>query len=177
MKDAASKAGGQIASVIHLAAYYDTTGDDNSKYEAVMVQGTRRLLTALKAVGTEQLVFSSTLQVHAPSSEKGVRIDEDSPLDPPWAYPRSKVETEELIAKERGGIKTVILRLAGVYDEDCRAALIAQQISTVSIPSIGCFGFLTSRPMIWYRLRRPFAMTSPRNPELPVMRKAVPRLR
>lgn len=131
VKEAAARAGGRIASVIHLAAYYDTTGEDNPKYEAVTVQGTRRLLAALKKVGAEQLVFSSTLLVHAPSPEKGVRIGEDSPLDPPWAYPQSKADTEELIARERGDIRMVILRLAGVYDEDCRAAFIAQQIARI----------------------------------------------
>ena len=123
--------GGAIASVVHLAAYYDTTGEDNPKYDAVTVQGTRRLLAALKKLGTEQFIFSSTLLVHAPSPDKGVRISENSPLDPPWAYPRSKAETEQLIASEHGDIKTVILRLAGVYDEDCRAAFIAQQIARI----------------------------------------------
>ncbi len=128
---ARERSGGQIASVVHLAAYYDTTGEDNPKYDAVTVQGTRRLLKALQGHGTEQFIFSSTLLVHAPSPEKGVRINEDSPLDPPWAYPKSKVETEKLIGLERGDIKTVILRLAGVYDEDCRAAFIAQQIARI----------------------------------------------
>jgi nucleoside-diphosphate-sugar epimerase/uncharacterized membrane protein len=121
----------RIASVIHLAAYYDTTGEDNPKYDAITVQGTRRLLNALKAFQTEQFVFSSTLLVHAPSPEKGVRINEDSPLDPAWAYPKSKTKTEALISKERGAIKTVVLRLAGIYDEDCRAAFIAQQIARI----------------------------------------------
>ena len=81
-------AGDRIASVIHLAAYYDTTGEDNPKYDQVTVQGTRRLLNQLHAFKTEQFVFSSTMLVHAPSPEKGVKINEDSPLDPPWAYPR-----------------------------------------------------------------------------------------
>lgn len=131
VQKAADRAEGPIASVIHLAAYYDTSGEDNPKYEAVTVQGTRRLLKALKRVGTEQFVFSSTLLVHAPSPSKGVRIGEDSPIDPAWAYPQSKADTEKLIAGERGDIKSVILRLAGVYDEDCRAAFIAQQISRI----------------------------------------------
>ncbi|APO78002.1 Vitamin K epoxide reductase family protein (plasmid) [Rhizobium etli 8C-3] len=147
VKEAASRAGERIASVIHLAAYYDTTGEDNPKYEAVTVQGTRRLLKALKAVGAEQLVFSSTLLVHAPSPDKGVRIDEDSPLDPSWAYPKSKADTEELISSERGDLRTVVLRLAGVYDEDCRAAFIAQQISRIfeRLPTAYLFaGDLTS---------------------------------
>ncbi|SDA93766.1 NAD-dependent epimerase/dehydratase family protein [Sinorhizobium sp. NFACC03] len=131
VQKAAELADGPIASVIHLAAYYDTTGEDNPKYEAVTVQGTRRLLKALKGVEPEQFVFSSTLLVHAPSPSKGARIDEDSPIDPAWAYPQSKADTEALIAAERGDIKSVILRLAGVYDEDCRAAFIAQQIARI----------------------------------------------
>lgn len=131
VESAGERSGGRIASVIHLAAYYDTSGKDNPKYDAVTVQGTRRLLTALKRLETEQFIFSSTLLVHAPSPEKGARIDEASRLDPAWAYPKSKAETEELIAKERDGIKTVILRLAGVYDEDCRAAFVAQQIARI----------------------------------------------
>ncbi|MCA1403295.1 NAD-dependent epimerase/dehydratase family protein [Ensifer sp. IC3342] len=125
------RSGGHLVSVIHLAAYYDTTGKSNPKYDAVNVQGTRRLLAALQDLETEQFVFASTLLVHAPSPEKGVPIDEGSPLEPSWAYPKSKAETEALIAKERGRIKTVILRLAGVYDEDCRATFIAQQIARI----------------------------------------------
>ncbi|CAN7643219.1 NAD-dependent epimerase/dehydratase family protein [Pararhizobium sp. LjRoot255] len=125
------QSGGRLVSVIHLAAYYDTTGKSNPKYDAVNVQGTRRLLAALQTLKPEQFVFASTLLVHAPSPRKGVRIDEDSPLEPSWAYPKSKAETEAAVAKERGKIKTAILRLAGVYDEDCRAAFIAQQISRI----------------------------------------------
>ncbi|MGV6873192.1 NAD-dependent epimerase/dehydratase family protein [Pseudochelatococcus sp. B33] len=124
-------AGGRIASVIHLAAYYDTTGEDNPKYDEVTVQGTRRLLAGLKGFDTEQFVFSSTLLVHAPSPATGTRIDEDAPIEPAWAYPRSKAETETLILNERDDIKVAILRLAGVYDEDCRAAFIAQQIARI----------------------------------------------
>lgn len=124
-------AGYRIASVIHLAAYYDTTGKEHPKYDAVTVQGTRRLLDALKKFEVEQFVFSSTLLVHAPSPERGVKIDEDWPLEPPWAYPQSKAETEALIMARRGAIKAVILRFAGVYDEDCRAAFIAQQIARI----------------------------------------------
>ncbi len=124
-------AGNRIASVIHLAAYYDTTGKEHPKYDAVTVQGTRRLLETLKTFEAEQFIFASTLLVHAPSPEKGVKINEDWPLEPPWAYPKSKAETESLIMARRGAIKAVILRFAGVYDEDCRAAFIAQQIARI----------------------------------------------
>jgi nucleoside-diphosphate-sugar epimerase/uncharacterized membrane protein len=129
--DIRERTGGKVASVIHLAAYYDITGEDNPKYDAVTVEGTRRLLAALRRLETEQFVFSSTLLVHAPSPARGAKIDEDSPLEPAWAYPASKAKTEALILKEHGDIKVVILRLAGVYDEDCHAAFIAQQIARI----------------------------------------------
>ncbi len=131
MAEVGQRVDNRIASVIHLAAYYDTTGKDNPKYDAVTIQGTRRLLDQLHTFDAEQFVFASTMLVHAPSPAKGVRIDEESPLAPSWAYPRSKVDTEALIAERRGRLKVVVLRLAGVYDEQCRAPFIAQQIARI----------------------------------------------
>ena len=95
-------AGDRIASLIHLAAYYDTTGEDNPKYDAVTVQGTRRLLDRAANLRSGPVRLLQHLLVHAPSPGKGVKIDEDSPLEPPWAYPRSKAETEALIRERRG---------------------------------------------------------------------------
>jgi nucleoside-diphosphate-sugar epimerase len=40
--------GARLASVIHLAAYYDLSGEPNPKYQSVTVEGTRRLLQALQ---------------------------------------------------------------------------------------------------------------------------------
>jgi uncharacterized membrane protein len=75
--------------VIHLAAYYDVTGEENPLYDQVTVQGTRRLRAALRGLECEQFVYASTLLVHAPG-RRGEPIDEDWPLDPAWPYPRSK---------------------------------------------------------------------------------------
>lgn len=131
LSEVRAMAGDRIASVIHLAAYYDVTGEDNPLYDKVTVQGTRRLVDALQDLEVGQFVFSSTMLVHAPSPEKGRPINEDSPLEPAWAYPASKAETEALLRERHGRIPTVVLRLAGVYDEDCRAAFIAQQIARI----------------------------------------------
>ena len=75
----------------------------------------------------EQFIFSSTDLVHAPSAP-GKRINEDSPLQPKWPYPESKVKTEKVIHAERGKIPTVILRIAGVYNDLCNSIPLAQQI-------------------------------------------------
>src|SRR3546814_13599014 len=47
--------GTRIASVIHLAAYFDLTGEPGPKYEQVTVRGTERLLRALQSFEVAQL--------------------------------------------------------------------------------------------------------------------------
>ena len=125
-----SARGGRLASVIHLAAYYDLSGEPDPKYQAITVEGTRRLLHELRSFVVGQFVFASTMLVHAPC-EPGQRINEDWPLAPKWAYPESKVEAESLVRAERGPISVVILRPAGIYDDTCRAAFLAQQIARI----------------------------------------------
>lgn len=122
--------GERFASVIHLAAYYDFSGEPSPLYDDLTVRGTERLLHALRDFSVEQFVFSSTMLVHAPC-EPGQRINEDWPLDPKWDYPKSKVRTEKLIRAERGDIPAVILRIAGVYDDQCHSIPLAQQIQRI----------------------------------------------
>lgn len=124
--------GDRIASVIHLAAYYDFSGTPSPLYDKITIQGTRRLLRVLQDFKVEQFIFSSTSLVHA-SSPKGVRINEDSPIQfpPKWPYPESKVETEKVIRAERGNIPAMILRIAGVYDDLCHSIPLALQMQRI----------------------------------------------
>src|SRR5437868_4287012 len=110
--------GDRIASVIHLAAYYDFSGEPSPLYEQVTLRGTERLLMNLQPLEVEQFIFSSTMLVHAPS-EPGARISEDSPIEPKWDYPKSKWETERLIWEQGASLRHAILRIAGVYDDGC----------------------------------------------------------
>jgi len=118
--------------VIHLAAYYDFFGKPSPKYEETTVQGTGRLLRELRAQGfeVEQFVFSSTMLVHRPA-EPGEFITEDWPIEPTWAYPESKVRTEQMIHDERGEIPAVLLRIAGVYDDGGHSIPLAHQIQRI----------------------------------------------
>ncbi|MFN3322537.1 MAG: NAD-dependent epimerase/dehydratase family protein [Bryobacteraceae bacterium] len=130
MQTVRDRFGKKLASVIHLAAYYSFSGEPSPMYRDLTVEGTRRLLRALREFEAEQFVFSSTLLVMAPSRE-GEPIREDSPVAPAWAYPQSKVEAEAVIHQGRGSIPAVILRIAGVYDEDCHSVPIAQHIARI----------------------------------------------
>lgn len=121
--------GDRIASVVHLAAYYDLSGEPSPLYEQITVRGTERLLEQLERFQVEQFIFSSTMLVHAPT-DPGQRITEDSPIDPRWPYPQSKVETEALI-RGHNGIPAILLRLAGVYDDRGHSAFLSQQIARI----------------------------------------------
>jgi nucleoside-diphosphate-sugar epimerase len=122
--------GTRIASVIHLAAYFDFTGEESPRYEAVNVEGTRNLLNALQTFDVEQFLYTSTMLVHAPG-RAGEAIDEMQPIDPRWAYPKSKARAETAIAEAHGRIPYVILRLAGVYDERTTVPTMAQQMARI----------------------------------------------
>jgi nucleoside-diphosphate-sugar epimerase len=122
--------GDRITSVIHLAAYYNFSGEPSPLYEKVTVRGTERLLKALQLHQVEQFVFSSTMLVHAPC-EPGQKINEDWPIEPKWDYPKSKVDAEEIVRRDRGEIRAVLARIGGVYDDECHSIPIANQIQRI----------------------------------------------
>jgi nucleoside-diphosphate-sugar epimerase/uncharacterized membrane protein len=122
--------GGAIASVVHLAAYFDFSGKESPLYEKVNEQGTRNLLHALKNFEVSQFVYSSTMLVHEPV-RPGELITEDSTIAPKWAYPKSKARTEQVIRDNAGDIPYVLLRLAGLYDEWTAAPTLSHQIARI----------------------------------------------
>ncbi|MCW5979155.1 MAG: NAD(P)-dependent oxidoreductase [Bryobacteraceae bacterium] len=140
LEEVRQRHGNRLASVIHLAAYYDFSGEPSRLYDDLTVEGTRRLLRGLQTFEVEQFVFSSTLLVMKPC-QKGELLTEDSPLEAEWLYPQSKLDTERLIHAERGKVKTVILRVAGVYDEDGNSVPIAHQISRIYEKKLESYAF------------------------------------
>jgi nucleoside-diphosphate-sugar epimerase len=122
--------GDEIASVIHLAAYYDFAGEPSELYDKVTVQGTQNLITALQKLRVHQFVFSSSNLVYEPT-ELGEKIDEEWPLEPSWDYPESKVKAEKIVHESRGNIPVVILRISGVYNEEGNSIPISHQIQRI----------------------------------------------
>jgi UDP-glucose 4-epimerase len=122
--------GDKIASVIHLAAYYDFSGEPSPLYEEVTVKGTEKFIDVLRDFQVDQFIFSSTNLIYKPT-EPNKKISEGSPIEPNWDYPESKVDTEELIRKKRGKMPAVLLRLAGVYDQWAHSIPIAHHIQRI----------------------------------------------
>lgn len=125
-----SEYGRHFASVVHLAAFFDFSGEDKPQYDAVNVEGSRNLVRALQPFKVEQFVYSGTMLVHEPG-RPGERIDEERPIAPGWAYPKSKAEAERVISEERGDIPVVFLHLAGLYDERTSVPTFANQIARI----------------------------------------------
>ncbi|MGR3730130.1 NAD-dependent epimerase/dehydratase family protein, partial [Limimaricola soesokkakensis] len=85
----ADRHGRRFAAVIHLAAYFDFSGEDNPLYDEVNVEGTAKLLDALQDYEVERFIYSGTMLVHRPGAP-GLPINEATAIDPKWAYPISK---------------------------------------------------------------------------------------
>lgn len=117
LREICQNVGSKIRSVIHLVAYYSFSGEESDLYEKITVQGSGNFLKSLNIFfEVEQFIFSSTMLVHEPGLP-GEEINEQSPVKPSWPYPKSKVEAEKIIESERGKVKTVNLRIAGIYDD------------------------------------------------------------
>lgn len=130
LQQARDLAGNDILCMIHLAAYYSFSGQPSKLYEKITVQGTKFILDELQTFNCKQFMFASTILVHEPC-ELGEKIDEDWPMGPRWAYPKSKVRTEGIIHNHRGDIQTTILRIAGCYDDMCHSIPISHDIQRI----------------------------------------------
>ncbi len=130
LQQARELAGPDVVCMIHLAAYYNFNGLDSDLYEKITVQGTRRILDELQHFNCDQFMFASTILVAAPT-EVGQKINEDSPMGPRWAYPKSKVRTENIIHNHRGSIQTTVLRIAGCYDDMCHSVPLSHDLQRI----------------------------------------------
>ncbi|MBI1311158.1 NAD-dependent epimerase/dehydratase family protein [bacterium] len=119
----------KLAAVVHLAAYYDFSGEPSDLYEELTVRGTRRMLEHLESLPVEQFIFTSSLLVMKPDDEH--KLHEWDPVNAEWEYPQSKVRAERVIREHAGEIPCVILRVAGVYDDVCHSIPLSQQVARI----------------------------------------------
>ncbi len=130
MAQIAAEHGERFAAVVHLAAYFDFTGEQSPLYQKVNIDGTLNLLKALKPYQVERLIYSSTMLVYQPGSP-GEKISEASADDPRWAYPESKARAEAVIREHAGDMPFTLLRLAGMYNEMNCVPTLAHQIARI----------------------------------------------
>lgn len=122
--------GNKITSVIHLAAFYSFESKYDEMYNAVNVEGTKCFLELLQEFEVNQFIFSSTDLIYIPV-EKGEKLNENAGINAKWGYPTSKILTEDLILKYDGKFRSVILRIAEVYDDYGNSTPLSHQIKRI----------------------------------------------
>ncbi len=126
----ANEHGNKIASVVHLAAYFDFTGKAHPLYQKLNVQGTEYLLKNLQNFDVERFIYSSTMLVHQ-AEVPGTKITEQTPIAPQWAYPESKASAETIIQENAGSIPYSIVRMAGLYDDCVAVPTLSHQVARI----------------------------------------------
>lgn len=110
---------GGAETVIHLAAHYDFTGEEDPEYWRTNVVGLRHVLDLSVALGVKHFVFSSSVAACRLPTSPGVSLNEDSPPDGTHIYARTKGEGERLVKEYADRLKPVIVRFAALFSDWC----------------------------------------------------------
>ena len=112
----AAEGGAEI--VIHLAAYYDFTGEEHPEYHRTNVQGLRNVLDLSGLVGIRHFIFSSSVAASA-FPAPGAALTETSLADGTHIYARTKRIGEDMLAEYRDVFPSVIVRFAALFSDWC----------------------------------------------------------
>lgn len=111
-------ADGPVDAVIHLAAYYDFTGEDHPEYWRTNVEGMRNVLDASRLVEPQRFIFASSVAACSfPPS--GVAITENTPPNGREPYSVSKRLGEEMLREYAGEFPSTIVRFAAMFSDWC----------------------------------------------------------
>lgn len=122
------QAGGAQA-LLHLAAYYDFTGDPHPEYERTNVHGTEVVLEAAQRLELERFFFASSVAA-CDFPPPGAALDESSPPDGSHLYALTKRFGETRMRAVAGRMPTAILRFAALFSDWCEYAPLFQFLDT-----------------------------------------------
>jgi nucleoside-diphosphate-sugar epimerase len=112
------KTAGGARVLVHLAAYYDFTGDDHPEYRRTNIEGTRNVLEAARHSRVGGFVFASSVAACTfPRPEGPVR--ETTPPDGAHVYAWSKREGERLVQEYSPSLPNRIARFGAIYSDWC----------------------------------------------------------
>lgn len=104
--------------LVHLAAHYDFTGDEDPEYWRTNVEGLRNVLDLSRGLGLESFVFASSLAACA-FPRPGHALTESSPPDGAHIYAVTKRIGEEMLREYDHHFRTVIVRFAALFSDWC----------------------------------------------------------
>lgn len=109
---------GGVDIVVHLAAHYDFSGDEDPEYWRTNVHGLRNVLDLSREIGIGWFVFSSSVAACAFPPAGGV-LDERSPADGEHVYARTKAVGEAMVREYRDAFPSAIVRFAALFSDWC----------------------------------------------------------
>lgn len=124
--------------VFHTVSNFRTASGPPESYEAINVEGTRRLLEAAKAAGVSRVVHVSTIGVHG--DVKQSPADETSPFGPGDLYQETKLKAEKLAvqAGKSGEMEVAVIRPCSMYGPgDLRMLKMFKMISKGTFFKVG----------------------------------------
>lgn len=104
--------------LLHLAAYYDFTGEDNPEYKRTNVKGTRNVLELSVPLNLKKFIYTSSVAA-CPFPQPDEAVTEESPPTAPVPYAHSKRRGEEMMQEFREYVPSCILRLAAIFSDWC----------------------------------------------------------
>jgi nucleoside-diphosphate-sugar epimerase len=165
--------GDRLASVLHLATYADFSGEPRPLPYALVVDGTRLLLQGLQEFHVEQFLFAGSLFVMQPPTEPRAFLTEDSPTEATWDYARWQLDAAQAVQHDSDRMPTVILRIANVYDEDCRAPFLAYFLRRIYEQHLGSHVFPGELLNVVKRMEQDFSKSYPWGQETPSNSNAI----
>jgi len=106
--------------LIHLAAFYDFTGEDNPEYQRTNVVGLRNVLELSRSLALRRFIFASSVAACPfPHGKAEPMIDETTPPHGDNVYARSKKAGEEMLREYRDEIPSCVVRFAAVFSDWC----------------------------------------------------------
>jgi nucleoside-diphosphate-sugar epimerase len=112
------KDGGGAELFLHLAAYYDFTGEEHPEYWRTNVTGLRNVLELCKPLRLKKFIFaSSTAASKFPLPGKA--LNESSPPDGDHVYARTKGIGEEMLKEYADTVPSCIVRFAAMFSDWC----------------------------------------------------------
>ncbi len=100
--------------LLHMAGFYDFTGEENPEYHRTNVEGTRNVLELAQCLHLKKFFFTSSIAA-CPFPVRGDAVTEDTPPTAPPPYSRSKRAGEEMCRQYADRVPSTILRLAAIF--------------------------------------------------------------
>lgn len=104
--------------LLHMAAFYDFTGEDHPEYRRTNIEGTRNVLTLAEPLRLRRFIYTSSVAA-CPFPAPGERITESTQPAADFAYARAKRAGEAMMREWAGRIPTCIVRPAAVVSDWC----------------------------------------------------------